>query len=107
MVLSRYVFTAVTHASIQLWEYMDVIRRFADQRCSKHLEGLAAMIDSMLSQPGTRNAIKGLFGLAGLEHDYDFVSTIEVSVQRGVHDSRLLIWSLDGVRVLASQELGS
>jgi len=38
------------------------------------------MIDSMLSQPGTRKAIKALFGLAALEHDYDFVTTIEVSV---------------------------
>ena len=57
-----------------------------------HLEGLASTIDSMLSQPGTRKAIKGLFGLAALEHDYDFVSTIEVSVQPGSDDARLLIW---------------
>ena len=73
--------TAVTHASIELWEYMDVIRRSADRRCSRHLENLAVMIDSMLSHPGTRKAVKALFGLSGLEHDYDFVSTIEVSVQ--------------------------
>lgn len=35
----------------------------------------------MLSQPGTRSAVKSLFGLSGLGHDYDFVSTIEVSLQ--------------------------
>ena len=75
--------TAVTHASVELWEYMDVIRRFADRRCSQHLENLTVTIDSMLSQHGTRKAVKVLFGLSALEHDYDFVSTIEVSVQLG------------------------
>jgi len=73
-------FTVVTHASIELWEYMDVIRRFANRRCSRHLENLAVMIDPMLSQSGTRRAVKALFSLSALEHDYDFVTTIEVSV---------------------------
>lgn len=41
------------------------------------------MIDSMLSQPGTRSAVKSLFGLSALSHNYDFVSTIEVSTQLG------------------------
>lgn len=40
-------------------------------------------IDSMLSQPGTRRAVKALFGLSALEHDYDFVTTIEVSIWQG------------------------
>jgi hypothetical protein len=60
---------------------MDVIRRFANRKCSRHLEHLALTIDAMLSQPDTRNAVRSLFGLSALEHDYDFVSTIEVSVQ--------------------------
>ena len=60
---------------------MDVIRRFADPKCSQHLENLAVVIDSMLSKPGTRQAIKALFGLSALEHDYDFVTTIEVSIR--------------------------
>ena len=59
---------------------MDTIRRFADQRCSRHLESLAVMIDFMLSQPGTRSTVKKLFGLSALEHDYDFITTIEVSI---------------------------
>ena len=62
---------------------MDVIRRFADRNCSRHLEDLAVTIDSMLSQPGTRRAVKALFGLSALEHDYDFVTTIEVSIWHG------------------------
>lgn len=62
---------------------MDVIRRFANRKCSRHLERLALVIDSMLSQPGTRNAVKSLFGLSALAHDYDFISTIEVSFQLG------------------------
>lgn len=61
---------------------MDVIRRSADRRCSRHLENFAVMIDSMLSQPGTKRAIKALFGLSALEYDYDFITTIEVGAQR-------------------------
>lgn len=71
----------VTHASIEMWEYMDVIRRYANRRCSHHLENLSVTIDEMLSQNGTRKAVKSLFGLSDLSHDYDFVTTIEVSVQ--------------------------
>lgn len=97
IILNRHVFTAVTHASIELWEYMDVIRRFANRRCSRHLENLSVMIDSMLSQPGTRMAIKSLFGLSELQHDYDFVSTIEVSVRPGCRWESPAHRSLDGV----------
>lgn len=61
---------------------MDIIRRFADRMCSQHLENFAVVIDSMLSQPGTRRAIKAMFGLSALKHDYDFVTTIEVGAQR-------------------------
>ena len=80
VVLNPMFSAAVTHASIELWEYMDVIRRFADPRCSRDLEKLAVAIDSMLSQSGTRQAIKSLFGLSALEHDYDFIATIEVGI---------------------------
>ena len=67
---------------------MDVIRRFSDRKCSRHLERLALTIDAMLLQPGTRNAVKSLFGLSALGHDYDFVSTIEVNVQLGRGEKR-------------------
>lgn len=90
-------FPAVTHASIEMWEYMDVIRRFADRKCSRHLENLAVTIDFMLSQPSTRRAVKALFGLSALEHDYDFVTTIEVSINKGGYKSQPLICSLDDV----------
>ena len=40
-------------------------------------------IDSMLSPPGTRGAVKVLFDSSAFEHDYDLVSTIDVSVQPG------------------------
>ncbi|KAF9643255.1 peptidase S28 [Thelephora ganbajun] len=78
LVFGAVASSAVTHASVELWEYMDVIRRFANRKCSWHLENLAVTIDSMLSQPGTRKAVKTLFGLSALEHDYDFVTTIEM-----------------------------
>ncbi|TFK89724.1 peptidase S28 [Polyporus arcularius HHB13444] len=69
--------SGVTHASIENWEYMDIIRRAADRVCSGNLQVSVELIDSLLSNPLTRTAIKSLFGVAALEHDEDFVSLIE------------------------------
>lgn len=60
-----------------MWEYMDVIRRYADETCSNHLVSLATAIDKILGTPLSK-PLKSLFGLADLKSDYDFVSTIEV-----------------------------
>jgi hypothetical protein len=72
------MYSGVTDAKIELWEYNDVIRRYADPKCSEHLVNLATAIDALLPVPPLNRIVKGLFGLGGLKHDYDFVATIEV-----------------------------
>ena len=69
---------AVTHASLENWEYMEIIRKAADLKCTGNLQLSVQIIDGLLASPLTRNAIKSLFGLSGLEHDEDFASVIEV-----------------------------
>ncbi|KAG6853090.1 hypothetical protein C0991_006984 [Blastosporella zonata] len=68
--------SAVTHAALSNWEYMEVIRRAADEKCSSHLENSIVTIDHILDQPHFRSLLKGLFGLKDLEHDEDFVSLL-------------------------------
>ena len=75
----------MTHASIENWEYMEIIRQAADPKCSAHLESSVQAIDSILTRgndpinKALKRRLKGLFGLADLEHDDDFVALVEVS----------------------------
>ncbi|KAI0354883.1 peptidase S28 [Trametes cingulata] len=69
--------SGVTHASIENWEYMEIIRRAADPKCSQHLETSIKIIDALLDVPVTRTPLKALFGLAQLKHDEDFVALLE------------------------------
>ncbi|KAH9891563.1 peptidase S28 [Cubamyces lactineus] len=69
--------SGVTHASLENWEYMEIIRRAADPTCSRNLQHSIELIDALLDIPITRKPLKALFGLAGLEHDEDFVSLLE------------------------------
>ncbi|KIP08945.1 hypothetical protein PHLGIDRAFT_29302 [Phlebiopsis gigantea 11061_1 CR5-6] len=75
--------SAVTHASIENWEYMEIIRQAADFKCSQHLENSIQTIDAILLRgddpvsKALKRRLKGLFGLAGLEHDEDFASMLE------------------------------
>ncbi|KAF9524271.1 serine carboxypeptidase S28-domain-containing protein [Crepidotus variabilis] len=71
--------SAVTHAALSNWQYMEVIRTAADPKCSKHLVNSITTIDSILSNGPDfiKNRLKGLFGLSGLKYDEDFVSVLE------------------------------
>ncbi|KAJ4482389.1 serine carboxypeptidase S28-domain-containing protein [Lentinula aciculospora] len=69
--------SAVTHAAIINWEYMDIIRRYADPTCSTHLQKSIGTIDSILDRRVLSTPLKALFGVHGLKHDVDFVSLIE------------------------------
>ncbi|KAG6919235.1 hypothetical protein DXG01_008031 [Tephrocybe rancida] len=69
--------SAVTHAAITNWEYMEVIRRAADPKCSSHLENTIGTIDNVLDHPRLKGPLKALFGLKDLEHDEDFVSLLQ------------------------------
>ncbi|EIW81201.1 peptidase S28 [Coniophora puteana RWD-64-598 SS2] len=77
LVFGAIASSAVTHASLSNWEYMEIIRTAADPTCSRHLENSIRTIDHLLSMPHTRHAIKALFALGGLEHDEDFASLLE------------------------------
>ncbi|KAF7768313.1 hypothetical protein Agabi119p4_7556 [Agaricus bisporus var. burnettii] len=70
--------SAVTHAAVENWQYMEIIRKAADPKCSHHLENSIKIIDSILLGHSKffKSHLKGLFGLANLTHDDDFASTI-------------------------------
>ncbi|KAH9841596.1 peptidase S28 [Rhodofomes roseus] len=68
--------SGVTHADIENWRYMDIIRRAADPECSANLVHSVEFIDTVLSVPHLRIALKQLFGLKDLEYDEDFVSLL-------------------------------
>jgi hypothetical protein len=70
--------TGVTHADIANWQYMEVIRKAAEPKCSSYLENSISTIDSTLAIGPLGRPLKGLFGLAGLKHDEDFVSLLQV-----------------------------
>ena len=102
--------TAVTHAAIENWEYMEIIRQAADPKCAQHLEKSIQIIDHLLSVPFLNRRVKALFGVADLEHDEDFVSLIEVSA---VWSPTLMYGILKHAsftvssRLMAGKELGS
>jgi len=75
------LYLAVTHAQLASWEYMTVIRDSADPTCSKHIVNSIASIDSIIQKGYFKKQLKSLFGLAGLEHDQDFVSLLEVCLR--------------------------
>ena len=65
---------------------MEIIRQAADPKCSAHLENTVRTIDSILLRgddaisKALKKHLKGLFGVAELEHDEDFVSLVQVSI---------------------------
>ena len=68
--------SAVTHATIDNWEYMDIVRTAAPKDCSDRLVSSVTQVDNLLAQHWFRRPLKRLFGLGGLTHDDDFVSTL-------------------------------
>ena len=57
---------------------MTIIRDAADPKCSSRIVSSIASIDAILERGYFKKQLKALFGLAGLEHDEDFVSLLEV-----------------------------
>ncbi|KAF7314636.1 hypothetical protein MKEN_00937300 [Mycena kentingensis (nom. inval.)] len=68
--------SGVTHAAILNWEYMEIIRTYADPTCVAHLEKSIKAIDAIITSR-FKKPLKKLFGLGGLTHDDDFVSVLE------------------------------
>ncbi|KAF8628659.1 hypothetical protein AX15_003790 [Amanita polypyramis BW_CC] len=68
--------SGVTEALINDWQYFEIIRTAADQECISRLETAIQQIDAILAEGKHTKALKTLFGLQGISHDVDFVSTI-------------------------------
>lgn len=68
--------SGVTHATINNWEYMDVIRTGAPSKCSELIQSSMTHIDTLVVNPIANRPLKALFGLQGIEHDDDFVSVV-------------------------------
>lgn len=73
-----YRLPALTHATLENWQFNDVIRRAADSRCAEYLEKATDVIDDILYTGHNKRRFKDLFGLADLKHDDDFASLIIV-----------------------------
>ncbi len=73
-----YAFLGVTHAAVENWQYMEIIRKAADPKCSSHLENSITIVDAILLSGKFKKQLKSLFGLADLEHDDDFASILSV-----------------------------
>ncbi|KAF9566070.1 peptidase S28 [Agrocybe pediades] len=74
--------SGVVHAAVENWQYMDIIRTAANATCSSNLVNSVAKIDSILlgQSNSTKQELKGLFGLAGLTHNTDFASMLELAL---------------------------
>lgn len=68
--------SGVVHATINNWEYMDIIRTAATPICSSLIQSSIAQIDMLIVNPVSRSPLKALFGLQGIRHDDDFVSVV-------------------------------
>jgi hypothetical protein len=75
----KFSYAGVTHACLELWQYLEVIRLAAEPECASSLENSIQTIDNILSHQRISAPLKALFGLAGLKHDEDFASLIAVS----------------------------
>ncbi|KAF8585928.1 peptidase S28 [Ramaria rubella] len=66
--------SGVTHASVALWQYFDVVRNAAPN-CSSVVVKAVETINTALSRPDLNSPLKQLFGLDGLADD-DFASVL-------------------------------
>ncbi|KAG9122260.1 hypothetical protein FRC07_001443, partial [Ceratobasidium sp. 392] len=80
LVFGAIASSAVTHATIDYWEYADAVRRTADPVCVAHLQTAVQAVDDVLSTHILTPALKSWFGLGGLASDQDFVSLLMAPV---------------------------
>jgi hypothetical protein len=81
-----------------MWQYNDAVRLSANQTCMGALSSAVASIDGFLARNRTAEiqALKGLFGLAGVVHNDDFASTLQVCRSRLQYKICMLNWSGTG-----------
>lgn len=73
--------SGVTFATIDNWQYYDIIRRFADQDCIKQVETTVLELDKLLSSNSTRSLIQGFFGVPNITHVEDVGNLISVRLE--------------------------
>lgn len=71
--------SGVTYATVEDWQYYDIIRQFGPADCIHQIETTVKEVDNLLSKPETVQPIKELFGLGNLTHVQDFASLLTVS----------------------------
>ena len=91
--------SGVTYATVEDWQYFDIIRQFGPSDCIKQIETTVLEVDELLSNPKTVKEIKALFGLGNLTHVEDFASLLTVS--RSLH-----IWYCDYLKLSYRTLLG-
>ncbi|KIP05030.1 hypothetical protein PHLGIDRAFT_491601 [Phlebiopsis gigantea 11061_1 CR5-6] len=68
--------SGVTYATVEDWQYYDIIRQFGPSDCIQQVETTILEVDELLSDPKTVKSIKALFGLGNLTHAEDFASLL-------------------------------
>lgn len=76
LVFGAIASSAVTHATIDYWEYNDAVRRTADPVCVAHLMTAVQVVDDVLATRVLAGPLKSWFGLGGLESNQDFASLL-------------------------------
>ena len=109
LVFGAIASSGVTYATVQDWQYFDIIRQFGPSDCIKQIETTVDEVDELLSNPMTLHAIKSLFGLGNLTHVEDFASLLTVRSLNNFICSLINIYYLctGSPGRLARQELGS
>lgn len=91
--------SGVSHATIPLWQYADVVRT-ATPNCSEAVVKAIETVNTALEHPSLNGEMKEMFGLSGLADD-DFGSTLTVRHFRMKTSPRKLISVADQFRRLA------
>ncbi|TFL01721.1 peptidase S28 [Pterulicium gracile] len=68
--------SAVTHAALSNWEYMETIRLSAEHNCSRNLQHGIESIDEIIEKKTHLPALQALFGLDNVTHADDFAAVL-------------------------------
>jgi hypothetical protein len=101
--------SGVTYATVEDWQYYDIIRQFADADCVKQIETAVDEFDSLASSSDTVQAIKAFYGLPNVTHIQDVASLLAASIshQSIRSDDLMNICLVGDAWRMARQELGS
>ena len=76
LVFGAIASSAVTHATVDFWQYMEAIRLNADSACVAAIVDTVALVDELLASDAQRGPLKALFGLPNVTSDADFANVL-------------------------------